>query len=88
MGAYAGGSAYAMASQITEGYASLTGVSVRRFTNQELLTLRHELDKMVASLRGEVVPEGELERIKARNRKVTRINQAVLVIQNQLQKRR
>lgn len=86
--AYSGGSAYAMATQITEGYSSLNGVSVKRFTDVELQGLKHELDKIVAGLRGEVIPEGELEKIKARNRKVSRVNQAMLVIQGQLSKRK
>lgn len=87
MGAFAGGSAYAMANQICEGYTTLSTVSVRRYTDAELQSLRFELEKLVTTLRGEIIPEGELEKIKARNRKVSRINQANLVLQNYLQKK-
>lgn len=87
MGAFAGGSAYAMANQICDGYTTLNAVAVKRYTDQELGSLRLELEKVLTSLRGEVIPEGELEKIKARNRKVTRLSQATLVIQNHLQRR-
>ena len=87
MGAFAGGSAYAMANQICEGYTTLTGVSVKRYTDAELQTLRHELEKLVSGLRGEIIAEGELEKVKTRNRKVARINQANLVVQNFIQKK-
>lgn len=87
MGAFAGGSAYAMANQVSDGYATVSMVSVKRFTDPELTTLRHELERILTSLRGEVIPEGEMDRIKDRNRKMARLNQAVLVIQNHLQKK-
>ncbi|MFN7972457.1 MAG: hypothetical protein U0166_08920 [Acidobacteriota bacterium] len=87
MGAFAGGSAYAMANQICEGYSTLSAVSVRRYTDAELGQLRLELDKIVTTLRAEVIPEGEMEKVKARNRKVSRVNQATLVLQNHLQKK-
>lgn len=88
MASFFGGSAYAMANQICEGYASLNIVAVKRFNDAELNSLRFELDKLIKSLRGEVIPEGELDRVKERNRKVSRINQALLVIQGHLQKKR
>jgi hypothetical protein len=87
MGAFAGGSAYAMANQLADGYSTLSIVAVRRYADPELQSLRFELEKLVTGLRGEVIAEGDLEKIKARNRKVARISQAILVIQNHLQKK-
>ncbi len=88
MASFAGGSAYAMAKQITEGYTTLSAVSVKRFSLQDLKTLRFELERIVTAIRADVVPEGELDRIKLRNRKLSRLSHAMMLLQGQMQRRR
>jgi len=61
---------------------------VKRFSLQDLKTLKFEMDRIVTTIRADVIPEGELDRIKARNRKLSRISHAMQVLQGQMQKRK
>ena len=79
-----GGSAFAMARDIAEGYILLNAAVLRRMTPEELKQLRFELDRVLTTLRGEQIPQDQMAQLQARNRKVSRLNSAVSMINGQL----
>jgi len=82
--AFMGGSAFAMARDIAEGYILLNAAVLRRMTPEELKQLRFELDRVLTTLRGEQIPQDQMAQLQARNRKVSRLNSAVSMINGQL----
>ena len=84
MAQFMGGSAFAMASQITEGYVSLTPMVLKRFGRPELTQLQFELQKQLTTLRNNQPLPDDTQGLQAYHHKVGRIRSANLVIQNQL----
>ena len=80
MGNFLGGSAFAMASQIAGGYMLVTAMTLRRLTRQELNQLQHELQKVMTDERGRQPALDDTQSLQARNRKISRINNAQQVI--------
>ena len=81
MGNFLGGSAYAMASQIAGGYMLVTPVILRRLSPQELNQLQFELQKIMTDERGNQPAQDDSLALQARNRKISRISNALQVIQ-------
>lgn len=77
MSPFLGGSAPAMASQIAEGYTLLTAVQLKRLTDTELDQLQFELEKLLRDLRGQVVPADDVAGNQAKNRKISRVTNAL-----------
>ncbi len=88
MSPYMGGSAPAMASQISEGYTLLTAVQLKRLTDPEMDLLLFELEKTLRDARGEQVDLEDIPALQVRNRKLSRIQNAVLQINMAIQRRR
>jgi hypothetical protein len=65
-----GGSAPAMASQISEGYTLLTAVQLKRLTDAEMDLLLFELEKTLRDARGEQVDLEDIPALQVRNRKL------------------
>jgi hypothetical protein len=87
MANYMGGSAPAMAAQISEGYILLNANTLRGFAPGELSLLRTELDKILRETRGIVPPQDDAMAQQARHRKIGRINSAMQVITHQMSNR-
>jgi len=84
MGNFLGGSAYAMASQIAKGYLLVTPIVLRRLTRADLNQLQFELQKIMTEERSSQPPQDDTQALKARNRKISRISNALQVIQGRL----
>jgi hypothetical protein len=85
---YMGGSAFAMARDVGEGYVLLNATTLKRMTGEELKQLRFELDRILTGIRGEAPPLEDVQALSARNRKIARLNSAVLMIKNHVQMNR
>ncbi len=85
---FLGGSAFAMARDVSEGYILLNPVIMRKMTVAELQQLRFELDKVIRETRSFQPPQDDTMAQQQRNRKILRIQQAMLVIDNQISMRR
>ncbi|MBI2839153.1 MAG: hypothetical protein HYX75_12610 [Acidobacteria bacterium] len=85
---FLGGSAFAMARDVSEGYILLNPVIMRKMTVPELQQLRFELDKVIRETRSSQPPQDDTMAQQQRNRKILRIQQAMLVIDNQISMRR
>ena len=88
MASYMGGSAPAMANQISEGFVLLSTNTLRGFAPGELTLLRFELEKLQRDARAEIPPQQDALAQQARNRKIARISSAIQVVSNQLTTRR
>lgn len=83
--AFLGGSAFAMARDVGEGYILLNQIVLKRMSTDELKQLRFEVDRLLTGLRSEQPPQDNVPAINARNRKISRLNSAVSMINNQIQ---
>ncbi|MEW6367961.1 MAG: hypothetical protein AB1714_25295 [Acidobacteriota bacterium] len=85
---FLGGSAYAMARDISEGYILLNPTLMRKLTVPEMQQLRFELEKNVRDTRASQPPADDVLAQQQRNRKILRIQQAMTMIENQMQTRK
>lgn len=88
MGSYLGGSAPAMARQICDGYTLVSPVLLKRLTADQMATLEFELDKRLRETRGEPVDLNDQPALQTRNRRLSRIENAMRVLRHTLQQRR
>ena len=83
-----GGSAYAMARDIAGGFCQATERTFRRMSTAEMSQLSHEMDRLMRELRGEATAGMENPALQARNRKLQRLNSALVVLRNTRQQTR
>jgi len=88
MGNFLGGSAYAMAQQISGGYVLVTERTLRRLQPGELNQLGFEIEKLLRTLRSEQPALDDTPAIQTRNRKIQRLNSTRQMIQGYRLKRR
>jgi hypothetical protein len=81
MAGFTGGSAYSMARDIGEGYVAVSERTLRSMQSGDLSKLSHELERLLRELRG-TVPEDDLKLLQARQRKIQRLNSAMLVVRS------
>ena len=88
MANFMGGSAPAMASQVSEGYILISANVLRGFLPGDLMSLKVELDKLQREARAVVPPQDDALANQARNRRIARISSALQVVQAQLTTKR
>ena len=74
-----------MARDVGEGYILVNSSLLKRMTAEELRLLRFELEKMLTGVRGDQPALDNVMALQLRNRKISRLNSAVLMINTQLQ---
>jgi hypothetical protein len=79
---FPGGSAFAMARDIAEGYTLVTERTFRSLTAADLDKLSFEMDRHMRELRGDQPSADDIPAIQLRNRRIQRLNQAMLVLRN------
>jgi hypothetical protein len=88
MGNFQGGSAYAMANQIAEGHVMVTERTFTRMQKPELDTLAFEMEKLLRSVRGTQPESEDTQALQRRNRKISRVNSALMMLRAHRQRRR
>ena len=88
MSKFIGGSAYAMARDIGDGYVSVTDRTFKAFTPAEIRKLTFELERYLRDLRGSQSATDEMELVRKRNRTMGRLNTANMIIRVYRQKHR
>ena len=81
-----GGSAFAFARDIAEGYQVVTERSFKPLTRPEMDGLSFEIDRALREIRGEQAPLDDLVAIQARSRKIQRLNGALMMMRTYRQK--
>jgi hypothetical protein len=74
-----------MARDVGEGYILLNTNLLRRMSGEELKMLRHEIDRLLTGVRGDQPSLDDVMALQTRNRKISRLNSAVFMINAQLQ---
>lgn len=88
MAGFMGGSAMAMATQVAEGYFSISPISLKGYSPGDLNSLKQELDKLLRDARAVTPVQDDAQANQLRNRKITRLSSALQVVQNKLTERR
>jgi hypothetical protein len=84
MSSFIGGSAYAMANQIAEGYLLLNHTHLKKLGKGELSTLQHEINKTLTEARGSQPPLTDTAAQQQRNRKISRLTSALTMVQHRM----
>ena len=71
-----------MARDIAEGYVMVTERSFKSLTRPDLDQLGFELERHLRDLRGDQAPPDDIQAIQARNRKIQRVNVAMMVLRS------
>jgi len=88
MAGFLGGSAFTMAKDVAEGYHLITERTFKTMSRGEVEQFSFELDRCLREIRGEQAPQDDPALIQARNRKIQRLNQALMILRNYQQKAR
>jgi hypothetical protein len=81
-----GGSAFGYARDIAEGYQVVTERSFKGITPPEMDQLAFEINRGLRDIRAEQVPVDDLPMIQAKNRKIQRLNGALMMMRGYRQK--
>jgi hypothetical protein len=71
-----------MARDIAEGYVMITERSFKTLTRVDLDQLGFELERHLRELRGDQAPLEDIQAIQGRNRKIQRVNTAMMVLRS------
>ncbi len=82
--AYMGGSAYAMANSLMEGYLLPSPVNLKRLTTEEMRELSFEVEKLLRDQRAIVPDQNDTLALQKRNMRLLKLGQAQSVLQNYL----
>ena len=74
--------AWKVATDIAEGYVMLNPPFLKKYERHEVDALSKEMEKLARDLRGLVVAPDDSEGVQAKNRKLLRLSQAAVVLQN------
>lgn len=88
MGNFLGGSAYAMAQQISDGYLLVTERTLQRLVGGELDQLGFELERLLRDLRGEQPSLDDVAALQKRNRRIQRLTSTRQMVQSYRLRRR
>lgn len=87
MAGFPGGSAWATAKDIAEGYLLVTERTFGRFDGGQIEKLAFELERSLRDTRGDQPALDDLEAIQVRNRKLTRLTGALTMLRSYQQRR-
>jgi hypothetical protein len=83
---FPGGSAWSMAREIAEGYQTVTDRTFRTMVRSDLDQLSFEMDRHLRELRGEIPAQDDTAALQLRNRRIQRLNTAIVVLRSYRQK--
>lgn len=87
MAGFRGGSAFAMGRDVAEGYCAVTVRTFESLTRTQIEQLSQEMEKLLRELRGEQAPLHDIPAIQKRNRKISRLHNAMMILRNHQQSR-
>ncbi len=82
MANFPGGSAFAMAKDIAEGYVLVTERTFLRFEPVQLDQLAFEMERAQRDIRSDPSPLDDMPTIQQRNRKLQRLTQAISMLRS------
>jgi len=88
MGYFIGGSPYAMANQLRDGYVLLNRIVLKKYSLRDLQVLKSELEKLLREVRSQQPPLEDIKAIKLRNRRMQKLISALSMIESYCAERR
>jgi len=88
MGYFIGGSPYAMANQLRDGYILLNRIVLKKYSLRDLQVLKSELEKLLREVRSQQPPLEDIKAIKLRNRRMQKLISALSMIESYCAERR
>ena len=88
MANFMGGSAAAMASQVAEGFITLNPNTLRGYAPGDLASLKQELERLQRDTRALTPAADDALGNQAKSRKVTRLNSAIMTVNNKMTSKR
>jgi len=82
VGNFSGGSAFAMAKDIAEGFVLVTERTYQRLAAGELEQLAFELDRALREIRGSQPALDDQAALQQRNRKISRLTSALSILRS------
>jgi hypothetical protein len=83
--AFMGGSSFAMAQSLMEGYIIPSPVNLKRLSVEELRELLFEIEKLLREKRSLVIDPNDFPALRDRNQRVIKLQSAQIAISNILQ---
>lgn len=80
--AFPGGSAYAMARDVAEGYLLLTERVFKTMSRSDLDQVTFEFDRYLRELRGEQPALDDTPALQQRQRRMQRLNNALIIVRS------
>ena len=85
---FSGGSAYAMARDIAEGYSTVNERTFKNMVRSDLDQLTFEMDRHLRELRGDQPSLDDLQAIQLRQRRMQRLNSALMMLRSYRQRQK
>ena len=79
---YMGGSSFAMANSLMEGYVLPSPPNLKRLTLEEMRELLFEIEKLLRDQRSIVPDQSDTVSLNKRNQKILKLSQAQLALNN------
>lgn len=80
MSGFMGGSAYSMSRDIADGFVTVTERTYRQMTPADMNKLGHEIERFLRELRGGATADEETVELQKRQRRIQRLNSAMVVM--------
>ncbi|HEV7519352.1 MAG TPA: hypothetical protein VGR07_23935 [Thermoanaerobaculia bacterium] len=77
-----------MARDIAEGYSTVNERTFKNMVRSDLDQLTFEMDRHLRELRGEIPAQDDTPALQQRNRRIQRLNTAIVVLRSYRQKRK
>jgi hypothetical protein len=88
MSVFIGGSAYNMASSISDGYIITSELTFKKFQNSDIQTFLFEADRLLREIRGSQVATDDVQGAQLRQRRMQRVTQAITIANSVRSRRR
>jgi len=76
-----------MAQDIAEGYITLSPPVLRQYTQSDMRTILNHLEMTIRTLRQEKIPLEDVMALKARNHKISRVNNTMVMVRGYCKRR-
>lgn len=80
MSVFPGGSAFAMANQVAEGFLLVTERTFKRMQRPDLEKLGFEIERTLREIRGNQADMDDVQEVQKRNRRIQRLNSCRLML--------
>ncbi|MGH9368076.1 MAG: hypothetical protein ACRD3M_10430 [Thermoanaerobaculia bacterium] len=88
MGVFQSGSAYNMARDIADGYIITTELTFKQFKDPDFKSFLFEADRLLREIRGNPAPADDVMATQNRQRRMQRLQQALVIANNVRSRRR